>query len=57
MNIRKKVLGQKINVSFTNNGKQRSLSVIVKEFSAHLQFNVTYSASTNTHSYPLESLV
>ena len=48
INIRKKVLGQKVNVPFTTNGKQRSLSDIVKEFSAHFQFDVTCSASTNT---------
>ena len=37
MNIRKKVFRQKINVPFTTKGKQRSLSDIIKEFSAHLQ--------------------
>ena len=57
MNIRKKVLRQKTNVPFTTKGKQRSLSDIIKEFSAHLQFDVTWSASTNTHSYSSESLV
>jgi len=37
INVRKKVLQESINIPFTTKGKQRPLSDIIREFSAHLQ--------------------
>ena len=57
INIRRKVLGQKINVPFSCKRKQRSLSDIVKEFSAHLNDVPAASSSTSIRDYSSESLV
>ena len=59
ISIRKKVLQENINIPFTTKGKQRPLSDIVKEFSAHLQCDGhgTCSVVANTRSYTSESLV
>ena len=57
INIRRKVLGQKVNVPFSYKRKQRSLSDIVKEFSAHLNDVPAASTSTSTRDYSSESLV
>ena len=56
VNIRKKVLGQKINVPFSNKGKRRPLADIMEQFSTHL---LPCSASTCTSSpvHSSESLV
>jgi hypothetical protein len=45
LNIRKKVLGQKINIPFTTNGKQRAIVDIVQDFLTHLETekNITHS--------------
>lgn len=39
INIRKKVLHQKINVPFTHKGKQRPLKIIIKELSDFIDNN------------------
>ena len=57
INIRKKVFQENINIPFTTKGKQRPLSNIIREFSAHLQCHGTCSVIANTHSYTSESLV
>lgn len=58
INIRKKVFQESINIPFTTKGKQRSLSVIIGEFSAHLRCDGTSNAiPSSTESYTSESLV
>lgn len=59
INIRKKVFGESINISFTTKGKQRPLSDITREFSDHLECEGSSSVanSTCTHRYTAESLV
>jgi len=37
--IRKKIFQERINVPFTNSGKPRSLSVLIKDFTSYLQSN------------------
>lgn len=54
INIRKKLLGQKINIPFTCKGKQRSLVVITEEFLQHLQ---NEGACSTSCSYSAQYLV
>ena len=57
MNVRKKVFKEGINIPFTMKGKQRPLSDIIREFSAHLECEGSSSVVNSTHSYTSESLV
>ena len=57
INVRKKVFQQSINIPFTTKGKQRPLSDIIREFSAHLQNEGARTVIHSTHSYTSESLV
>lgn len=57
INVRKKVLQESINIPFTTKGKQRPLSDIIREFSAHLQCEGASSVVHSTNSYTSESLV
>ena len=50
INIRKKVFNEKINVPFSKNGKQRPLTVIIKEFMEYLHSDSEASASSCTFS-------
>ena len=57
INVRKKVFQERINIPFTAKGKQRPISDIIREFSAHLQCEAASSVVHSTHSYTSESLV
>ena len=46
-----------IDIPFTTKGRQRSLSVIIREFSAHLECEGSAGVVNSTHSYTSESLV
>lgn len=54
INIRKKVLQEKLNIPLTSKGKKRSLSTIVQEFSEYLQsVELSSTASTSRSSEAL----
>ena len=57
INVRKKVFKEGVNIPFTSKGKQRPLSDIIKEFSAHLECEGPSSAFNTTRKYTSESLV
>ncbi len=57
INVRKKVFEDSINIPFSTRGKQRPLTDIIKDFSAHLLQCEGTSTMDNAKHYTFESLV